>query len=358
MTTTKPSRIFICPIIPAELVCKYPGTQAANTFCRHLIDGKVFDRVFSLPPTNLREDLSKFNKSPVEFICVARKLRGVIPKLFSAIAENWIVFRKIPRGSSVWFYNLGWNLIFLYWLLGFRKNVRRNIIVADFTPPRGIDLLKRFTQFLIRRADARIVLADSERFKNKNTVCIPGIVPMQNLPRVERVKREFLISGSLIPICAFPKILPWFAKHPKCILTVCGRADTKDVLTDFASRYPNIRDMGFLPYSEYLKILENSGICLSTRDPSYPENHENFPSKMIEYLLYNKVVVSTMRYPQLEEIAYFYLPLEQESFMNELEKILEKPEEELLKYANQGEKLLKKFSPSRWKKEMENLEKI
>lgn len=164
------------------------------------------------------------------------------------------------------------------------------------------------------------------------------------------------MSGALVPNRAFPTILPWFAEHPNCRLVITGRVPEKNVLADFSSKYPNIQDLGFLPYEEYLKTLSAAGICLNTRDPRFPENHENFPSKMIEYLLYNKVVVSTMRYPQLDGIRYIYIPLEKEEFMAALEKIVKDPEKELLKYANQGEEIRKRFSSERWKKEMKILE--
>ncbi len=357
MTTTNPYRIFICPIIPEELVYKYPGTQAANTFCRHLIDGGVFDCVFSLPPTNLREDLSKFNKPLIEFICVARNHQCAPLKLFSAIAENWRVFKKIRKGSSVWFYNLGWNFLFLYWLLGLKGNIKRNVIVADFTPPRGVSLLSRVSQYLIRRANARIVLAHSDRFKSLKTVCIPGVVPEKNIREESALARDFFMSGFLTPKRAFPRILSWFSEHPNCKLTVSGFVPDREVLLSYVSTYSNIRDLGFLPYNEYVEALSTAGICLNTRDPALLENHENFPSKMIEYLLYNKVVISTMRYPQLEGIDYIYVPLEKATFMESLENVLKMPEKELIRYANQGKKLLEKFSPTRWKDEMLKLEK-
>lgn len=347
-------RVLISPIIPMRRIADYPGCQAATNFCLHLAEGDIFDVVYSLPPTNVRESLSK-EAGAVEYVCIGRNWKSMPGKVLSVILENIILSEKINKDDTVWLYNLGWNVLLLYFLLGI-KGVCRNIVVADFTPPAKKNILGLITQWFIRKANARILLADSPRFGGKNTVCIPGVVSSQRQKREDVVRREFFLSGFLIENRGFPMILEWFAKHPACRLSVCGHIPQREVLKGYTEQYENICDLGFLSYEQYVEALGNSGICLNTRDPGYPENHENFPSKMIEYLMHNKVVVSTMHYPQLEKIKYVYLPLNEEEFMNGLENLLLMDDQKILEYANQGEYVIQMFSIKRWREEIIRLE--
>jgi hypothetical protein len=95
---------------------------------------------------------------------------------------------------------------------------------------------------------------------------------------------------------------------------------------------------------------------LSTRDESYPENQCNFPSKIIETLLHNRIVISTIDYKQLDEIKYVKVDMNCDAFMKQVSEISRKPHEVLMQYANQGALVSKMFSTEVWNKNIAEIE--
>ena len=56
-----------------------------------------------------------------------------------------------------------------------------------------------------------------------------------------------------------------------------------------------------MKYNDYISLLKDKiHICLSLRNPEYKENENNFPSKILEYFSYNKLVISTIKYPEID----------------------------------------------------------
>lgn len=96
--------------------------------------------------------------------------------------------------------------------------------------------------------------------------------------------------------------------------------------------------------------------CLSLRNPSLPENRNNFPSKSLEYLSDAKILISTILYPELDGVKYVYSDYSEEALANVVVKLSQMDEDELKQYANNKDVLLKKFSERAWKHAFEYLE--
>ena len=164
--------------------------------------------------------------------------------------------------------------------------------------------------------DGTIRLADSPLFTCKNSVCMPGVVPVNS--------REW------------PKII--------------------SVKKSYTLRCSNIIYHGMVEYTEYLQILHDVSFLLSTRDPNAPENQCNFPSKIIEALLHNRIVVTTLHYPQLDGINYLEVPAQIDGFVSALQDIVEMPQDMLFLYANQSEKVMHRFNTEAWKSNIKKIE--
>ena len=95
---------------------------------------------------------------------------------------------------------------------------------------------------------------------------------------------------------------------------------------------------------------------LSTRNPKASENQCNFPSKVIEALLHNRIVISTIHYEQLEGIRYFEVAAELDKFVMALSHIIQMPQTELLTYANQADEVKRRFNVEVWKEGMQKIE--
>ena len=150
-------------------------------------------------------------------------------------------------------------------------------------------------------------------------------------------------------------VLRVFSQMPQLTLHVTGEFHQKE-LAERYKNYPNIYFHGQLPYEDYLQIFHHVSFQLSTRNPKCLENECNFPSKIMEALLHNRIVISTIHYKQLDGIRYFEVDAEEKSFMNDILRISEMTEQELMPYINQGIIVSRKFNAGIWKNTMYNIE--
>ena len=348
------SRIFVSHIVPRDRIINYNISVAACNFSYNLIEGVLFDYTYSILPSFVSGHVDHFEGLIYSRLRYYGPLRKIAP-----LFENIILFQKISRNDSVWYYNCTILNAFLIVLLHiFKPNVKQNIILLDYTP--CDKLMDRFFLWLSNHMHGMIKLADSPLFTVKNSVCLPGVVPDdgKEYPKLQNVKKEFLISGALGDnISMLSMLLDAFSQMPELTLHITGKAPDAKKVEEYASKYKNIIYHGMVEYDEYLRILHATPFLLSTRDPRYPENQCNFPSKVIEALLHNRIIVSTIHYPQLDGIKYFEVGADLEDFIKDIQTISNRADEELMRYANQSRIVKKRFNCSVWEKWMGIIEK-
>ena len=326
---------------------------AACNFCHTLIEGDVFDDVYSILPPFVGGNVEPFEGLVLSSWRKTRYLRK-----FAPVIENIRLFFKIPNRSSVWYYNctpLNFTLIcLLKWL---KPSVRQQIIMLDYTPCDS-----RIYRFLLRLAnslDGMIKLANPPLFTLNNSALMPGVVPAKetDAPTIEYVTPTFLLSGVLSEqISMIAMIVDSFKKLPLCTLHITGRTSQEEWLRQVCHEYPNIIFHGMTNYAEYLDILHSVSFVLSTRDPRYPENQCNFPSKIIESLLHNRIVISTIHYPQLNGINYIEISSKPDEFNHGIQQLINCPHTELLYYANQSKEVTSKYNTEQWRGIFEQIE--
>lgn len=352
------SRVFITHILPQHIVAKYKLSFAACNFSRNLMSGGGFDKVYSIMPLFVSGKMETFEDPDNELVYSRLRHCGPLRKL-APLCENFTLYHKLSKNDSVWYYNCTILNAFLIALLHlFKPSVKQNIILLDYTP--CDKLMDRFFLWLSNHMHGMIKLADSPLFTVKNSVCLPGVVPDdgKDYPKVQNMKKEFLISGALGDnISMLSMLLDAFSQMPEVTLHITGKAPDVKKVEGYASKYKNIIYHGMVEYDEYLRILHSTPFLLSTRDPRYPENQCNFPSKVIEALLHNRIIVSTIHYPQLEGINYFEVGADLEDFIKGIQTISNRADEELMRYANQSRIVKKWFNCSVWEKWMGIIEK-
>lgn len=350
-------RIFVTHILTKENILKYKLSVAASNFCWNLIEGGVFDKVFSILPTNVHDSINKELMEGLAY-CQLRRLGGAF-RFLAVIVENLTVFKAIPSGSKVWFYNLTVLNSFLYILLRvFKRTTKIYVILLDYTP--SSNYIQKFFLWQANHADGIIKLSNSVLFTNENSVCLPGVTPIvvTPFPRQEKIKKEFLLSGVLNERIAMTEmVLEVFSCMEDYVLHVTGEIQNEDLVGKYSS-FKNIIIHGQLSYDDYISVLHKISFQLSTRDPKYPENQCNFPSKVIEALLHNRIVVSTIQYEQLENIYYFYVPSDMNGFKQTIINICSLQETEIMKYANQGSIVNNKFNTEAWNDAMSKIESV
>ena len=346
-------RIFVTHIISKNQILKCHLSIAACNFSYNLIEGNIFDKVYSILPTFVKGEIE-----PFEGLVYSRFRKNRFLFRLAPIVENLNLFYKIPRKASVWYYNCTTLNAFLIVLLKlFKPNVRQNLIILDYTPSRKP--LERFFLWLANRMDGTIRLANSPLFTCRNSVCLPGVVPLHatEQPKITTIAKTFLISGVLGDnIAMLPMLLDAFSKMPDMQLHITGKAPDLVLLNQYTQQCNNIIYHGLVEYEEYLRILHDTTFLLSTRNPAMPENQCNFPSKIIEALLHNRIIISTIHYEQLEGIHYLEVAADLDKFKLDLSHIAQMPETDLLTYANQADNVRQRFHVGVWKEWMQKIE--
>ena len=350
-------RIFVTHILPERLVAKYHLSFAACNFSRNLISGGGFDKVYSIMPLFVSGRMEAFEDPDNELVYSRLRhyssLRKIVP-----LCENITLFHRISKNDSVWYYNCTVLNAFLIILLHvFKPSVKQNIILLDYTP--CDKLIDRFFLWLSNHMHGMIKLADSPLFTVRKSVCLPGVVPDDGIdyPEVENVTKAFLISGALGDnISMLSMLLDAFSQMPELTLHITGKAPDVEKVKEYASKCKNIIYHGIVEYDEYLRILHAVPFLLSTRDPRYPENQCNFPSKVIEALLHNRMIISTIHYPQLDGIKYFEVDSDIAGFIKDIQTISKTADADLMQYANQSEIVREKFNVRVWNTWMKKIE--
>lgn len=358
----KRQRIFFTCILPEHLIAKHGLSFAACNFSFNLMSGGGFAKVLSTMPLYVGGEMDKaaFEDGRLELIYDKMRKKGGIWQKMAVFKEQLAIFRKIPKDASIWFYNLNiLNALLFLLLKAFKPSVQLNVIVLDFTPAKSWKQQNYWYLKLINSAHGRICLANSPLFKHKNSVTLPGVVPANNeaFPLIVKPALSFLLSGVLLPeISQLKMVLKTFAELPQCELHITGMKGDEDLLKEYAEKYTNIHWHGQIPYGEYLTLMHSVTFQLSTRSPEMPENQCNFPSKIIESLLHNRIVISTIEYEQMEGVKYFVTTSQPDAFKQHIEGISRLGVDTLLEYANQGELVAEKFSTKVWDDTMTRIE--
>lgn len=353
-------RIFQTFVLPDPLVAKYKLSFAAANFSRNLISGAGFDKCYSLIPVNVRGELPGTEEEGYEVVYSHwRKKGGLLAKL-AIFKEQLQVFNQVHSGDTVWMYNLNIINAFLFILIkAFKPSVKLNVIILDFTPANSWTEQNYWYLKLLNRADGTICLAHSHLFTCRNTAVLPGVVPASagKEPLIEQPNNKFLLSGVLSEeIAQISMVLEAFSHLPQCELHITGTVDDDTFIKKYANKYPNIIYHGKVSFEEYMDILHACTFQLSTRNPNFPENECNFPSKIIESLLHNRIIISTIKYSQLEGLKYFQTPSDSEYFKQHINSISSISKSVLMEYANQGKQVAEMFSTKVWNETMTKIE--
>lgn len=353
--------IFVSPLVSEEIRSRFDFSTAANNFSSNLVSGGHFDEIFTYLTPIVDGSIDIEPIGPNNMVFYSKRWRSNrFKRKFAFIKECFDIYKRLPKHSNIWLYNLPYTLMPLFFLTRiFRKKTKLYLILLDFTPNQGgiRTLFNKFELFCFNKFDGIIELTNIKQIKAKNISILPGVTPkvFAKWPEINIVNRAFLISGALGDnIAMLPRLLLAFSKLPNYTLHITGKPLDTELVNKYTDSYPNIIYHGQVSYEEYLRILHSSPFLLSTRNPTAPENQCNFPSKIIEGLLHNRIIISTIDYPQLNPIKY--LKVDADNLENDLRKITSMSDNSLLEYANQAELTDNMFNAKRWAKEMERIE--
>lgn len=346
-------RILLTHVLPRDIGKHHGISVAATNFSYNLARGVRFDKVYSiLPPFINHADCSTFSDDIID--TRYSSLRNTPLSRGAAVFEQFALLCKIPDDSNVWLYNVTpLNAYLIKSLRLLKPSVKIFPIILDYTPgdPKSEKWLP-----LINDCAGRIMLSTSDIFNKENSAVLPGIVPNNpsTVGEVSRLTYDFLISGQLSDnISMLSTLLDVFAEIPDARLHITGNAPDK--AKTYSEKYSNIICHGNLSYDRFLDVLKQCPFLLSTRDPDMLENQCNFPSKIIEGLLHNRIIISTIIYPQLKDIKY--LKVDAHQLEADIKKILATSTASLMSYANQSQRTYELFNSSVWNRVMSEIER-
>jgi glycosyltransferase involved in cell wall biosynthesis len=357
--------IFITQLVPRDEVPAIKGAaQASINFCLNFIEAIQPEQVYALLliSEKKRHNFS-FEYPKVSFIQCRffPHLKGI--RVFNAIIENIIIVKRIlySRQNNIWFYNINGHNILAFFILKFLCKKKCYIILADFSLEA---LINKISLRLMQRADGIVAFSAKSRdlfLKHKNFISKAGIINLLNLPTKEKTSesnKTFLFSGSLDEHAGIELALKVFSDLPDLTLIITGKGKGEALVKEYTQNHNNIKYLGFLNFVEYLSVLNEVEVVLSLRDPSFAENDFNFPSKIIEFLFYEKIIISTIQYTSIEQSLYFYSVYSKKDVIDKIYKIMRLESSELSIIKVKGrEFVINNFSYQVWKNLVTNIEK-
>lgn len=312
-------KILLCSAyMPPSLVAEFRyASEAANNFVGRLareLQSENDVRMLSFygfpdeggwSPKN-RMEVSKQN---IHFVIRRRGIIGVL----DFFRYQWKAFRLMREVDYVLLYNYYW---INYAILLFARlwGIQTALIVADHSDTRScVSLFRRFlakwAERDYRNFDRLILLSYDlyKRFPHPQKLFFPGAIHMQDYAafryRNNKICR-YLYSGLLNEVTGIDLYLSAIRKTSlqDAEFWFTGRGPLESMVREAAQNDERIVYKGFVSREDYYRILDEVDIVVNPRNMNLPENQNNFPSKIMEYLASGNIVVST-QFPGWEAFA-------------------------------------------------------
>lgn len=350
-------RILICNIVPNQLVVRLRAPQAPNNFCFNLIENNAFDSTISLvPPSYFYEGISDENN--IKYLGGKSLNCMLIRRIYTM--WNGVKAAWMARGAeSVWFYNICMTNIVTYILLRFIFRTRVYAILLDYTPEKSKLSLNHYIPWLYSKSYGMITLSERTKIRHPHSICKAGIISLNKIKSIETYKQNkklsFLFSGCLDEHTGFFLALDVFKQLPDSELYISGIGvvDEQEL-----KQYSNIHYLGYMNYEDYLRLYDKIDVCLSLRNPDFEENMNNFPSKILEYFSYGKIVLSTLEYPELSDFEYSRCNYSVEDLKQAILHLQSISLERLNMLCDNRNALINNFSGESWKSTFSKIESL
>lgn len=285
----------------------------------------------------------------------------------SNIFANIKKFRKEIKEKSkkydlVMTFNVNYPWLRLPKISKCKKNL---LILSDFSDTNSFSniLLKKYAKICKKDFLGYTHVVGLSKFhknylnKNQKFMYMPGGVKTSDFKKTTATpingKVKVMYSGFLGKVTGIDMLVNIFKKgnikNAKLIIT--GRGELEDFVKQNSNK--NISYLGSLDEKDYLETLNNSNILINPRNMNLPENQNNFPSKVFDYLAVGKVLVSTKFSGYEDFLDNFY-------FCESTEEDIEKTLKEAIEQYNKNYKIFMKRNIAKakefsWDKQVKKL---
>lgn len=115
-------------------------------------------------------------------------------------------------------------------------------------------------------------------------------------------------------------------------LILCGKGDAEEEILEVGKKNSNIDYRGIVKYEEALKLQGRASLLVNPRPDEEEYTKYSFPSKNLEYMLWNKpvLVYKLSGIPkEYDEVLLYFSSTEPEKMAETIDEILRRPKEEL-----------------------------
>lgn len=224
----------------------------------------------------------------------------------------WDYYRLLKRTMSdteiVMCYNIAYSWIILP-LMAKKRHKQSIVIVADYSESVSYKsiagkLYAKIQLWSMRQFDTVIGLSENIRYKlrkRQRFILMEGGIDEEFYnafvyrPHKEGMPVTFMYSGLLNHVTGVNMLLEAMRRVERqdIRLFISGKGELEEAVTAAAEGDDRICYLGHLPYEEYIQKLQEADVLVNPRDMSLPENQNNFPSKVMDYLAAGKVIIST-----------------------------------------------------------------
>ncbi len=166
-------------------------------------------------------------------------------------------------------------------------------VIADATAP-SLRPVARVLRRVLRPGRVYLSWADYERDHTSEKLHLDGAAEAMRPYGPPTLPSTVVYTGSVSTNAGAELLARAFERvvRDDVRLVVCGPG-RHDALQALAERDARVTIKGLVPEAELAAICATAAVFVNPRLPSAPENINNFPSKLLEYLSYGRPVVST-----------------------------------------------------------------
>lgn len=244
---------------------------------------------------------------------VKKQLRGNYVFRDSALLKGIqgyyrLLKRTMSDTETVICYNIAYAWLILP-LMAKRRRKRSMVIVADYSGRASYKSIAgkvyaALQMWSIRQFDTVIGLSgniEDKLRKRQQFILMEGGIDEELYnafvykPHEKGKPITFMYSGLLNHVTGINLLLDAMkqTKRQDIRLWISGKGELEEAVKAAAEDDDRICYLGHLPYEEYVRMLQKADVFVNPRDMSLPENQNNFPSKIMDYLVTGKAIVST-----------------------------------------------------------------
>ncbi len=334
-------KILFCGIaVPEEVECRVKDISAAgNRFQNNVIKNLEMlgheMAVVSYVAVPVPEIFRKKLQDTGDRKYIVRESQGWKETYIAVKKCRRAVKKLIETADCVICYNIFYSYYFLTWIA--RKYTKKSLLIlADYSGPESFKSVGRkiyacLQARMLQSFDTVICLsANTEKRlkKGQKFTLMEGGIDQEFYDSFtfQEKKNEkpvvFMYSGLLSRVTGVDLLLRVMEgnEDPDIRLVITGKGNLEQQVKDAVQKDARIEYKGHLSYEEYIRELQKADVLVNPRNMELPENQNNFPSKILEYLATGKRIISTkfVGWEKFEENIVFC-----ESSVNCLEACLE-----------------------------------